>query len=57
MSNKIDFIVTDYDWIDEFDKSLKENPKLKFISSDWLNACVNRKKLIAHEPFCILPNV
>jgi len=55
-SDKIDFVITDHDWNEEFDNSLKANPKLKFVTSDWLDACATRKRLIAVEPFEVKPS-
>ncbi len=57
ISDKVDFVITDYEWNEDFDQSLKENPNLKFVTSDWLEACATRKKLIAYEPFEVLPNI
>ena len=76
MSDKVDFVITDKKWNDEFEnviiivifqqtrmlniyllQGLKENPKLKFINGDWLEACATRKKLIAYEPYAVLPRV
>lgn len=38
-------------------KGLKENSKLKFVESTWLNACNRRKKLLPYEPFEIVADV
>ncbi|CAF0879575.1 unnamed protein product [Brachionus calyciflorus] len=51
MSDDITYVISDKKWNKEFQESLDENSKLKFIEPVWLEICHRRKKLVPFDIF------
>lgn len=55
MSQKVNFVITDKKWDQNFDLALSENTKLIFVKPKWIYLCHEKKTLLPYQPYVIVP--
>ncbi|XP_076066618.1 DNA repair protein XRCC1-like [Oratosquilla oratoria] len=55
MNEAVQFVITECEWDDSFDEALSDNPSLQFVKPQWIWKCSDKKKLVPHQPFLIVP--
>lgn len=51
MNSKVDLIITDEKWNKDFDGALKDHPKVKFVTSDYVDGCWKEQKYLNYADF------
>ena len=51
MNSKVDLIITDERWNKDFDGALKDHPKVKFVTSDYVDGCWKEQKYLNYSDF------
>ncbi|XP_068240803.1 DNA repair protein XRCC1-like [Palaemon carinicauda] len=55
MTEKVNFVVTEDEWDDNFDNALSENASLQFVKPSWIWRCSDKQKLVPFQPFMVVP--
>ncbi|CAG2197342.1 XRCC1 [Mytilus edulis] len=55
MSDKVNFVVTNSEWDQNFDDALTDNPSLIFVKPIWVAKCHDRSKFVPYQPFVVIP--
>ncbi|KAK8380787.1 hypothetical protein O3P69_008018 [Scylla paramamosain] len=55
MTEKVNFVLSDNRWDENFEEALNDNPALQFVKPQWIWQCCDKKKLVPHQPFLIVP--
>ncbi|XP_045611538.2 DNA repair protein XRCC1 [Procambarus clarkii] len=55
MSDKVQFVITEDTWDENFDEALNENSSLQFVKPLWIWRCCDKQKLVPHQPYLIVP--
>ncbi|KAK3084243.1 hypothetical protein FSP39_010617 [Pinctada imbricata] len=55
MNGKVDFVVTNSDWDDNFEDALSDHPKLVFVRPKWIHDCHDKEKLVPHQFHIVVP--
>jgi DNA-repair protein XRCC1 len=55
LTSDVKYIITNRLWNQNFDKILKTNAEIKFLSLDWLQDCHDENKLVPYQPYSIVP--
>lgn len=55
MSEKVNFVISDNKWDENFEEALNDNPVLQFVKPQWIWQCCDKKKAVPHQPFLIVP--
>lgn len=56
MSNKVNFVVTNSDWDQNFDDALADNPSLIFVKPIWVAKCHDKSKFVPFQPYVVVPS-
>ncbi|XP_038623323.1 DNA repair protein XRCC1 isoform X2 [Tachyglossus aculeatus] len=57
MSEKVQFVITAQDWDPSFEEALADNPSLAFVRPRWIYSCNERRKLLPHQLYGVVPQV
>ncbi|XP_050729841.1 DNA repair protein XRCC1-like [Eriocheir sinensis] len=55
MSEKVQFVISESKWDEQFEEALNDNPALQFVKAQWIWQCCDKKKLVPHQPYLIVP--
>ncbi|XP_066972964.1 DNA repair protein XRCC1-like isoform X2 [Macrobrachium rosenbergii] len=55
MTEKVNFVITEDEWDDNFDNALADNPSLQFVKPAWIWRCSDKQKLVPFQPFMVVP--
>ncbi|XP_063448553.1 DNA repair protein XRCC1-like isoform X1 [Mytilus trossulus] len=55
MSEKVNFVVTNSEWDQNFDDALTDNPSLIFVKPIWVAKCHDRSKFVPYQPYVVIP--
>ncbi|XP_052074822.1 DNA repair protein XRCC1-like [Mytilus californianus] len=55
MSDKVNFVVTNSEWDQNFDDALTDNPSLIFVKPIWVAKCHDKSKFVPYQPYVIIP--
>ncbi|CAG2216939.1 XRCC1 [Mytilus edulis] len=55
MSDKVNFVVTNSEWDQNFDDALTDNPSLIFVKPIWVAKCHDRSKFVPYQPYVVIP--
>jgi len=56
MNNKIDYVITNKDWNNDFKQSKNDNKNVLFLKHEWIIACAKKQRLQPYESYEIKPN-
>ncbi|KAK7078859.1 X-ray repair complementing defective repair in Chinese hamster cells 1 [Halocaridina rubra] len=55
MTDKVNFVVTEDEWDDNFDEALVENSSIQFVTPAWIWRCSDKQKLVPFQPYMVVP--
>ncbi|XP_077192922.1 DNA repair protein XRCC1 [Paroedura picta] len=55
MNERVNYVITAQEWDDTFEEALNENANLSFVRPRWIYNCNERRKLIPHQPYVVVP--
>ena len=56
MNDDIEYVVTEQQWDEEFEKALSSNAGLVFVKPSWVFDCGLQQKLISAQPYLVPHN-
>lgn len=56
MSDKVNFVVTNSEWDQNFDDALADNSSLIFVKPIWIAKCHDKSKFVPFQPYVVVPS-
>ncbi|XP_060507314.1 DNA repair protein XRCC1 isoform X2 [Panthera onca] len=55
MSDRVQFVITAQEWDPSFEEALVDNPSLVFVRPRWIYSCNEKRKLLPHQLYGVVP--
>ncbi|XP_044902792.1 DNA repair protein XRCC1 isoform X3 [Felis catus] len=55
MSDRVQFVITAQEWDPSFEEALMDNPSLVFVRPRWIYSCNEKRKLLPHQLYGVVP--